>query len=717
MEDLVIKGIKGINEAQDPELIQPNEVAVFKNLVLNKAIGQPTKRGAYTNFNTNSTFDITSLHDVVDGSGNNYVLASAGTNFYKSLNGTGTWSVVKSSLTNGAKARVQSYDAYHYVTNGTDAPFVTDLTTTTTLSVTRPDTSSVTSVSIPIHPNLTEDSVYQWVIVYVTSTGDYSAPSAPFTHYANNYFSAIAGYTGVQFSNLPVSGDSRVVRRLVFRTTGNGNIFYLCKSLDNTTTTWVDFYKDTDLDQSEYIKFLYTVNSSKYITAHNERIFFAYPNLSDIVPDMVYGSVTSPSVANGYSFYGQAGTGGSLSAGTYYYKIVFVDSLGRVSAQRNSISVTVSSSGSVTFYAVPYPLDAGVQIRVYRSTNNVNFFFIPLTLTNGAIDTGLTATGETIPSATNTTTTYKSGVIFSEIGKPSQFTEGNIVQVFPDDGDEITGLVDDSDGVVVIKRNSICKIYTNGAPISWQVLKLSNQIGSDQPNSIQKIGQRIYFISNKQVYRYPDQLQNPLSIKKKNSLNSVAAFYDSCYSNFYQWYVLVTDTGVFVFDELVDTWYEFTTASSSIYSCLEKRLGTTRGTLLFAGLFLGKYDESVKIDNLTGSNAVEITPTMTTKTFVLNDPTALIRLRVFLANYIKRDDQTITHTLKNPQDALTVASNDTTNSTLSTDYKDFRIETDAMTGTLKIPNKLNYTVTGTGLDVFNAARIQYRVINRGRRNV
>ena len=71
----------------------------------------------------------------------------------------------------------------------------------------------------------------------------------------------------------------------------------------------------------------------------------------------------------------------------------------------------------------------------------------------------------------------------------------------------------------------------------------------------------------------------------------------------------------------------------------------------------------------------------------------------------------------NPQDTLSVAYLDTTNATLSTDYKDLRVETDVMTGSLRTPNKLSYTISGTGLDVFNGARVQYRVINRGKRSV
>lgn len=719
MEDLIIKGIKGINEAQDPELIGINEVTVLKNLVLNKSIGQPTKRGGYTLFNTNTYADLKSLHDVVDSGGNNYVLASASTAFIKSSVGTGSWSTIKTGLTTGLKTRLQSYNAYHYVTNGTDAPFVTDLTSAYSLSITAPDVSGVTTLSVPIHPNLTIDSIYQWILVFVANTGDYSTPSSPFTHYATNYYTTTDGYTGVQFSNLPVSSDPRVVRRLVFRTVANGNVFYLCASLDNTSTSWTDGIKDTELDQSQYIVYQNSFNSAKYIASHQERMFLAYANIADEKPKMVYGTVSSPSSTHGYSFYGSAGTGGSLSAGTYYYKIVYVDSLGKISTARNSISVTVGSTGKVTFYAVPLSLETGVQCRVYRSTDNVTFYFIPLTLFNGAYDDGITATSETLPSATTSTTTYKTGVFFSEIGKPSQFNSENAIQVFPDDGDEITGLLDDSDGVIIFKRNSICKIYTNGNPLNWQIHKLVTQIGCDEPLSVQKIGQKIYFMSNKQVYRYPDSLNNPVSLKKKNTFANLSYINDSCYSNKYQWYIIAGAGGLLIYDELMETWYEFvTTSAMTISSCLEKSIGSTRGTLLLGGVYLRKYNESSKVDNPAGTEDTEITTTLTTKTFTVNNPNYLVRPRIILANYVKRDDQKVTHTLSSPEDTgyfLTI--DDTTNSTLTSDYKNFRQETDGMTGTFKSSNKLIYSIFGAGLDTLNGILLKYRIINRGRRDV
>lgn len=722
--DLVIKNIAGVNESQDPESIKETEATVLKNFVLNKSIGKPVKRGGINLFNTNAGAAY-SLHDILDSAGANYVVGQIGTNFSKSLSGTGAWSAVKGSLTSNAKTRLQTYNNSHYITNGTDAPFIitgSAFASVYTYNITKPDVSGITSINTTV-PALTPNTYYQWVMVYVTASGEYSAPSAPFTHFcANSNITANSTYRGVQFSNLPVSSDGRVVRRLIFRTTGGGNIFYLCQSIDNTATVWSDIYPDTSLDQSEYITLVSTLDTAKYVTTYQERLFWGNIGIADFIPDMVYGTVSSMSAANGYSFNGTAGSGGLLTAGTYYYKIVFVDSTGKTSASRASISVTVGANGRVTFGAVPVPLDPSYQIRLYRSTDNVTFYFLNIDPRSNDDAGGTAVTSETLPSATSSSTTFNSSVVYTEIGKPSQINTINITQVLPDNGDEITGILPVADGILVFKRNSIAQIFVFGNPLNWKVQTVTTQIGCDSPNSIQKIGNRIYFISNKQVYRFPDSINTPISIPKRTTLSGLTTLYDSAYSNYYQWYILA---GVFdslnklvVYDELLNCWYEFTYVGNiNTYSVIEKTLGTTKGTLLLGGTYLYKYDESVSLDYEAAATTQEIVPTFTSKTYTFEEANALGRLRKLYVDYKKKDDQTATFTLLNPQDSGNLTVSDTTNSTLSTDYKNYEKETDAMTGAIRTCNKINLTVTGAGVTELNTAKLKYRIINRGKRQI
>jgi len=724
--DLILKNVSGVNEAQDPESLKETEVTVLKNLVLNKSIGKPTKRGGLNIFNSNSTTGLYSLHDVADGSGNNLLVGAVGTTFQKSSAGTGAWSSIKTGLTTSLKTRVQAYNNLLYVTNGTDAPFVTDFTSSYSFSVVKPDTSGVTSTN-NTRTGLTPNAVYYWCLVYVTSTGDYSNPSAPFTHFAGTgIYSVNTTYPSVNFAALPVSSDTRVVRKLVFRTKANENIFYLCQSIDNSATTWTDSNPDTALDLSEYITLTKTVSVGKYITAHQERIWLGNVTVNDFVPDMVYGTVSSMGATTGYSFRGSIAVGeGSLVSGTYIYRIVYIDATGKVSGYRATPSLSVSTNDSVYFYNVPVPMQAEYQIKLYRSKDGGAYYYLPIDPRYDG-DTGSVAvTADTMPAVTSSTTSYKSAVLYSEIGKPSQINEINITQVTPDDGDEITGILDETDGVLVFKRNSIAKIYTFGSPLNWRIQTLSSQIGCDDPNSIQKVGNRIYFRSNKQVYRYPDRINIPVSIPKKTTLLDITSK-DSAYSNYYQWYILIGTTStsvnkVIIYDELLESWYEFDFLGNiANLSVVEKTVGSTnKGTLLFGGTYVLKYDESISVDYEAVATTKEIVPTLTSKTYTMEDPTVLFRPRVLFVDYKKKDDQTATFTLSNPEESgQTLANTDSTNSTVSSDYKNYKIVTDAMTAgatQFKYGDKLIFTASGAGITELNAMRFQYRTINRGRR--
>ena len=95
-------------------------------------------------------------------------------------------------------------------------------------------------------------------------------------------------------------------------------------------------------------------------------------------------------------------------------------------------------------------------------------------------------------------------------------------------------------------------------------------------------------------------------------------------------------------------------------------------------------------------------------------------MRKLFSNYIKRDNQTVTHKLVDPQKAAIRTYDDTTNATDTTDYKDLEIVTDAMVnpgGTLKTCKKLYYEISGYGLTEFNVMKLFYRIINRGSRAI
>ena len=101
------------------------------------------------------------------------------------------------------------------------------------------------------------------------------------------------------------------------------------------------------------------------------------------------------------------------------------------------------------------------------------------------IDSGLAA-GATY-STNQTTDTERTGVAFSDIAKPPSFILEDVRDIYPDDGDQITGIFDDVNGVLIFKEHSICKIYTEGSSNNWRLVKLVPNIGAEA-NTIAKWG-------------------------------------------------------------------------------------------------------------------------------------------------------------------------------------------------------------------------------------
>jgi hypothetical protein len=744
MEDLHIKGIEKVNEFGDPELIKPTELAILDNMVLDVQGGKAIKRGAVNVFNSNFTTasGIKSLHDVIDSAGTNHLLAVSGTVLQKSKNGTAAWSNLKTGLTTGLKMAVLPYNGKFVCFNGTDAPFVTDITTVWTLGVTPPAVTNIAPYGTLYYEtpfdtggDLEVNAQYKWCLVYVTDSGEYSSPSAPFTYYplTDDVLTTPVievGTPAVEYSirkvtltPLPVSGDSRVVSKLLFRTKANGDVYYLAATLDNDTTVYTDGLADLKLDTSRSLEYYSAPAVVKYGCVHKERTILGNFQVPKFVWQPTHAKANATTYAGAQFDAALSDTSGSLTTGaTYKYRFIWRDMLGQVSGYKETTIVLSGGKTSVDLNHISLPI-TDVEVRIYRTAaNGSTYYYLSSDVDvkghhwDGTADASLGA--ETLPAETTGNDTYKSAIIYSEVGQASQFPALNIIQIFPDDGDQITGVVDFQDMVIIYKENSICRLRTLGVPGNWQLDKIYEKRGCDEPLSIKRAGDKIYFRSGKQIYRFPDYMEGPISLSRIVSFRSLTTATDSFYSDYYGWYGVIGGGVVYIYDEKTNCWYKFTSALVTNIGCaIEKLHGNSRNTLLFGYSDLGivgKYDTTGTSDNNNVTTA-QITPKIRTKTFTIKDASAFIRLRILLANYKKLDDQTVTHTLVCPEDAKQKAVTDSTNSTASSDYKNEKYVTDAMTGDLKFPNKVYYEISGIGLTEFNSATLKYRVVNRGKR--
>src|SRR6185312_7962582 len=103
-------------------------------------------------------------------------------------------------------------------------------------------------------------------------------------------------------------------------------------------------------------------------------------------------------------------TGGTLAAGTYFYKVVSVDARGTTTGSTEVSATTIGTTGSVTIGWTAAP--GATSYRVYKGTvtNTENSYFTTSSL--NFVDTGAAGTSGTVPgSNTATPTTVAPGSV------------------------------------------------------------------------------------------------------------------------------------------------------------------------------------------------------------------------------------------------------------------------------------------------------------------
>ena len=681
--------------------------------------------------------------------GKNYLLAGINSKLRKSLDGTGVWSDVTSKGT--PPYRMESYADGFIFTEGSVAPFIVSdntLTDITDLEITPMDVSDMYT-GHAAGGNLSL-GMYKWVFCYVTDKGELSPPSIPVTHhYDANYLTTNAGAKTVGFGKagggsnygIKASTDTRVTAIRVFRTlvmteVGTGSeVYYYVTQLENKDQNWFDEMSDDDLG-SKAFDFLNCPLTSEYLALHKERIWQGYisrtvknwirPAISQTDTfNATNGSVTAAftaGVAFSISDGGAAAT--TLGAATYTYKIDFVDSEGLRSDTIISNSVAIDAGDKIIFNRLPFSNNENiVRADVYRKIGSAAYFkvwdYIPTwyNIVDSLLAIEDVGFADGTEYATNIETeATKTGIAFSEIGQPASYPLENLRNIYPDDGDEITGLYDDIDGLLIFKKNSICKIYTSGSPENWRLVKLLDNIGCNEPYSIAKYGNDYYFVHYNKTYKFNLNGYEDIGEPIKDTLSGWS-FLSATASK--RWYLLGIASGpsakFLVYDMMLKTWYNFTT-SGSTYIATIKEHGTNTGKIITANTQYLLYYSVASTDLDTDmSTPLDITPIIRSKTFKLGDGISLARLRKLKFNYKKLDGKSVVITIINPDSAVTNTYTDTTNATLSPDWKTY--EPSLASDSLTVTPKFYINVTGAGLTEWGNIRLEFKPVNRGKASV
>lgn len=742
MQSLKLEKFKRLNEAIHPELLTDDELTKLEDMVLSEKFGKLRKRGGFAKFNANSIGGtMHSIYDIKADGGDNYILSGYGTGVYTSLNGTGSWSsIVGLSL---QKFQLTPYASKFYLTDGVNALKVlggTTLGNVWSLEITKPNISNI-STGQNASGSLTASSMYKWVMTYVTLEGIESPPSQPFTHYdSSTKITTTATDKCIGFQDLPVSTDTRVSGRRIYRTLADSEIYYFHSQIDNTITTWFDKSPDSDLG-SESINFLNAPQTAKYSCLHKERYWLA--NQTRLVKNWIMPAHSKNAGSFNVTFNSEtiAFTAGGalddcavidispatgLSNGDYTYRIVFVDVNGLMSdyVTTNTVTVSATNKGIRIFY--PPIVDSGyteiTTAFVYRKKDSGSYKYIGNYKANKVksdtriFDDANIADGSTY--ATNQTTdTELTGISFSEIAKPPCFILEDVRDIYPDDGDQITGIFDDVNGVLIFKEHSICKIFTEGSSNNWRLVKLIPNIGAEA-NTIAKWGNEYCFIYNKKFYKYnphSGQLDQNIGELAKTSLAAVTTFHSATMSK--TWYVLgvtggsfTQSYGLFVYDFIAETWYKFNIYNVP-YALAMKLHGTSSGSILLAnGNFVLYYGTGTTDENTVAGTTVDVSPLVRTKNF--GDGIVEIRARKIKFNYLKQDNKTTTIKVVNADTASVNTHTDSINATNSTDYKTLEVETGQENWSRA--NKFYFEFSGAGITEIDVFRFDFRVLKEGK---
>ena len=767
MAEILINNFTKVNESVFPDKLTSNELTVLTNMRLDEQIGVASTRKGFTRYSAqvDTTGTINSIFDVIDANGDNYLLTGMNTALKISDDDGDTWADLKTGLTTDQKIRMAPFGGKFLFTNGIDNPFYSDMTNTYDLTIAKPDITSIsyTNNNLGTLPtNGVRIDIY--MLVYQTADGQRSNPSNKFA-----FISVYADDTiNLTLSNIPISADSRVISKKLFRSkNGNYTRFYLVATLDNSETTYTDYISDDSLNTSETIEYLNVPLSSEFISSDNSRIFLANNT------KLASNRVIAPVMWNqGITYVFDDTTAGSMGAGTYHYRYSYVDKDGNESESVSFFDYTLgASSKRLDFYITnqmlafqtfidwtdesTYTYNTSIKyLRIYRTKAGGTTYYhltdyeLPLDFpkaTPGSgffsdlfygLGTTVYATYDSVndsaltveyPVSSHNATevlSLKSSVIFSNLDKFSEFPELNYWDIYPDDGNEITGIFEDDLGQIIFKTNSICKLWTKGTPVNWSVEKLTENIGCDQPNTIIKFERNYFFVYRNIPYVFNAQSSPKIlgdngygGFNLSTTFNSITSYLGSAFWVKNRWYMLTvkisTNYYVLAFDTKLGGWYKFSIHKAD--TIFNKNYGTNKDKILLGGAdYIMYYNETATqdgdtTDELDAAILTDISVELKTKDFSLVESFKTARLMMFYTDYIRKTG--ITNGFVIFYINGTSAPEVTSYNKYYIDVDDtqtegiYKMPTDSMFGNLQRAYRVNFQITGKAITKFIGSKI------------
>jgi hypothetical protein len=702
------KGIKRLNQTTDPQLLGDGEVSVLENMVLDSTYGKAIGRKGFTADLANGAIGTFETQTLFEATKDDVKYTLAKNSYQLKRQTTGGFSYLGSSVfsTTNKIDHAQYRDRIYLVGEG-ETPKYTDLTTVETFGVTKPDITSI-KIGLSSGGNLTANASYKYVLTYVTEEGEESAPSLPISYYTSDTSQLSTDSTNKTLSigytnTMPVSTDLRVKSINIYRTKANEEVFYLCENVAHENTVYVDTKADTDLSV-ETVVYQNLPTEARCIATHRDRSFLANIKLTAInliAPESAKGTYIFHAVGYGtatysYKYLAVFQTYGGVQSSPIYTDKVYnqfppeTGAIDLINIPRMSIANGLIFGLTKAIYRTKFP-DDGFYYKIPDNIGIEDAYFTDIYASS--------ALGEKYSAPS--TITYNSAVIFSEPGKTSEIDALNIINVHQNDGDSITSIMDDIDGLLILKEKSICKLYTQGNPLNWRVVKIIDNIGCDTPFSVKRGGSTYYFMFKNRIYSYPN---NPISLQ----IDLLGTFMGSAYSD--NWYmVLMNDTStspsttlIYIYDEISQSWYLFKTQKF-----LAKDIAVVNGVIVLATSndIVYSYLISYSSGNVDFVEADEAnTGTFTTKiTFAkllvegLKDRFRMLKL---YSKYNKLSGINVGHTINGASYSDSDSSGD----------KDFEMAIGRFASAFTHAKTLEYSITGA--NEFNSADLEFNEVRQ-----
>ncbi len=534
MEILRISGFRNVNEVISDNVLKNNELAASVNVLFNEtgSIGEAVLRHSLIESGRELPALIRSaaIFDENTSGQTLFVQCTDGVYIFQGASGTPQ----KISNFNGAEPDLSFHklDKEQYLlANKAVKPVYINTQFPQSASdfhIMPPDISGVTYTVENTGGNL-GSGYYRYLLVYVTAGEEKSGISQPLDIHGSASGGVIAG-SGVRFAGLPVPADSRVQNKIIYRTEALSNndsfmLFYKRAVLSADETTFYDTGEESSDEYLDFgdvaeIKFMPQFNCC---TVHGERLFCSdlkIPSFNPFAPGLTLNS--DPNIR--FRAWQDSDSGGRLASEKFYkWRVVFVDKAGTESTPVDTpefLTSTGTGENCADLQLVPYTGSGSnvypvVKRRLYRTkgyttpgqpgpfylhTDQIGFSGNSFRDIKG--DDELGAEYENTVSFDD----KPEVIVFSEYGSYAEFSPENSFSTGESDG-AVLHLSSFPGGVNIIKENAVYRLYTEGNPSGWRLVKQAGGFKSISSNSVRNSDGNLFFTDGGSIFLFDGMLK------------------------------------------------------------------------------------------------------------------------------------------------------------------------------------------------------------------